>query len=134
LFWEELKTGKFAVYISDLTLDEIQKCPEPKQRNLRNYLKEIDFEVLHFSEEVQNMAEKYIEYGILTQKNKGDCLHMAFATVSECDVIVSWNFKHMVCLKTIIGIRAVNAKNCYSKVMDIIQPSIILGVDIDEKS
>ncbi|GHS93216.1 hypothetical protein AGMMS50276_03050 [Synergistales bacterium] len=134
LFWDELKTGKYEVVISDLTLGEIQKCPQPKQTDMLNYLEEIDHEVLLNSGEVRALAEDYIANGVLTRKNRGDCIHMAFATISDCDVIVSWNFRHMVRFKTIQGIRLVNAKNGYSKVMDIIQPTMMLGVDTDERT
>jgi predicted nucleic acid-binding protein len=134
LFWDELKTGKYEVVISDLTLGEIQKCPQPKQTDMLNYLEEIDHEILLNSDEVRALAEDYIANGVLTRKNRGDCIHMAFATISDCDVIVSWNFKHMVRFKTIQGMRLVNAKNGYFKVMDIIQPTMILGADTDERT
>ena len=125
LFWEELKTGRYEVVISELTLREIMRCQQPKQGGLINYLGEIEYEVLYDSEEVKALAKSYIENGVLTQKNENDCIHMAFASTSECDAIVSWNFKHMVRLKTIQGVRITNAKNGYFKPMDIIQPTMI---------
>jgi predicted nucleic acid-binding protein len=134
LFWDELKTGKYEIVISDLTLEELSLCPQPKQRDLLEHLEEIDYEVLHRSTEVAAMAEDYIANGVLPKTKRGDCLHMAFATVSECDVIVSWNFKHMVRFRTIQGIRGVNTKNGYSKMMDIVQPTILLGVDANERT
>jgi predicted nucleic acid-binding protein len=124
-FWEELKTGKYDVVISDLTLREIRRCPVPKQENLLDYLGEITYEILHETDEVKTLCEAYIENGVLTRKNENDCLHMAFAATSECNIMVSWNFKHMVRLKTIQGIRAVNMKNGYFKPMDIVQPTMI---------
>jgi predicted nucleic acid-binding protein len=125
LFWEELKTGKYEIVISDLTLNEIKKCSQPKQTDMLSYLEEIDYGILHENDEVDNLAQEYVENGILTRKNISDCLHIAFAVVNECDVIVSWNFKHMVRFKTIQGVRAVNAKNGYFKSIDILQPNII---------
>ena len=133
LFWNELKTGKYEVVISELTLREIRQCPQPKLAFLIDYLGEIEYEVLHNSEEVTALAKAYVENGVLTQKNENDCMHMAFAATSECDVIVSLNFKHMVRLKTIQGVRVVNAKNGYFKQMDIVQPSM-MGDGTDEKT
>lgn len=133
LFWEELKTGKYAVCISELALREIKRCPQPKQASLINYLGEIEYEILIDSEEVMALAKAYVENGVLAQKNENDCVHMAFAATSECDVIVSWNFKHMVRLKTIQGVRVVNLKNGYFKPIDIVQPSMI-GDDNDERA
>ena len=125
LFWDELKTGKYEVVISELTLREIKRCPQPKQAFLIEHLVEIEYKVLCDSEEVIALARAYVSDGILAQKNENDCLHMAFATTSGCDVIVSWNFKHMLRLKTIQGVRITNAKNGYFKQMDIVQPTMI---------
>jgi predicted nucleic acid-binding protein len=133
LLWEELKTGKYEVVISDVVLQEIENCHEPKQTDLLNYLDEIEYEILHKNFEVDNLAKDYIKNGVLNQKSITDCLHIAFAVVSECDVIVSWNFKHMVRFKIIQGVRAVNVKNGYFKPLDILQPTII-GDDTDEKA
>jgi hypothetical protein len=36
----------------------------------------------------------------LKQKSLSDCWHIANAIVSGCDAIVSWNFKHIVNMKT----------------------------------
>jgi predicted nucleic acid-binding protein len=125
LFWEELKTGKYEVFISDVVLQEIENCYEPKQTDMFNYLEDINYEVLADSDEVWSLAKAYIENGILTQKRINDCLHIAFATVSKCDAVVSWNFRHMLRLSTIKGVRAVNAKNGYFEPIDILQPTMI---------
>ena len=133
LFWDELKTGKYEVVISELTLREIMRCPQPKQTDLVNYLGEINYKILHNSEEVSALAKAYVENGVLTQKRENDCVHIAFASTNECDAIVSWNFKHMVRLKTIQGVRITNAQNGYFKPLEIIQPTMI-GDDADESA
>lgn len=40
-------------------------------------------------------------------------MHIAIATHHRLDAIVSWNFKHLVNLRTIEAIHAVNLKNKY---------------------
>ena len=54
------------------------------------------------------------------------------ATISGCDVIVSWNFKHMVRMATIQKVRTINARNGYFKLLDIVSPTVMLGDDADE--
>jgi predicted nucleic acid-binding protein len=134
LFWEELKTGKYEILLSDLTLEEVTQCPQPKRKDLFDYLAEIEYEILRENEEIKALAEAYIEKGILTRRNENDCLHIAFAVISGCDVIVSWNFKHMVRLKTIQGVRVINAENGYFKILDIVQPTIMTGVEESGKT
>ncbi|MDR1915010.1 MAG: PIN domain-containing protein [Synergistaceae bacterium] len=133
-FWKKLKTGKYEIVISDLTLREIRHCPQPKQTDLIYYLGEIECDILPDSGEVKALAEAYMENGILTRKSENDCMHIAFASTSECEVIVSWNFKHMVRLKTIQGVRIANAKNGYFKPIDILQPTALIGGDEDERT
>jgi predicted nucleic acid-binding protein len=133
LLWEELKTGKYDVVISDVVFQELEDCYEPKQTNLLNYLEEIEYEILPENDEVWFLAKAYIENGILTQKRINDCLHIAFATVSNCNAVVSWNFRHMLRLRTIQGVRAVNIKNGYLEPIDIVQPTVMRGEE-DEKA
>lgn len=67
------KEGKYNVYLSTITLKEIKNCPEPKKTQLIDYLNEIDFTTLDITEEVETIANKIIEMGILTQKSFDDC-------------------------------------------------------------
>ena len=53
------------------------------------------------SNEVINLAEKYIEEGALTIKSYNDALHISLATLNNTDVLASWNFKHIVNLDRI---------------------------------
>ncbi|MCL1947843.1 MAG: hypothetical protein FWF51_11955 [Chitinivibrionia bacterium] len=65
------------------------------------------------------------------QKYFGDCLHIACAIVSGCDVIVSWNFKHIVNYKTHMGVKAVTALEGYKELL-IYTPAMLLGYDDDK--
>jgi hypothetical protein len=44
---------------------------------------------------------------------RADALHIALATVARVDVLVSWNFKHIVNLARIHAYNAVNLKRGY---------------------
>lgn len=46
--------------------------------------------------EVRDLADRYIETGALHESSRDDTLHIAAATVARVDVLVSWNFRHMV--------------------------------------
>ena len=66
-----------------------------------------------------------LELKILTDKSKDDCFHIAAAMVTGCDYLLSWNFKHLVNIKTINGVRAIASLNGYSSI-DIITPEFLL--------
>ncbi len=123
--WEDLVSGKYEIYLSKVTLEEVGKCPEPKRSVLYNYLSDIVYTRLEINEEIMVLAQKIIDMGILRPKSFDDCQHIAAAVVSGCDCIISWNFKHIVNIKTIRGVRAITNLEGY-KGIDIINPSVLL--------
>jgi len=123
-FWEDLKRGKYSAFTSITTITEIADCREPKRSILEKYLSEIDFTLISLNSEIELLADKIIEQGILTRKSYDDCIHIASAVIADCDLVASWNFKHMVNIKTINGVRAVNLLNGY-KPIDIYTPSML---------
>ena len=70
--WEMFKAGKYDVYLSTVTLREIQKCSEPKKTQLIDRLNEIQFTTLDITDDIVAMAEKIIDMGILTQRSFDD--------------------------------------------------------------
>lgn len=130
--WDDIKLGKYDVYISDVTLGEIMDCGQPKQDIMLTYLQQISYKVASLSEESAKIAAKIVELGILKGKNRDDCRHIGAAIASSCDYIVSWNFKHMVNIKTVRGVRAITNLFDYPSI-DIIQPSMLVqGDDTDD--
>lgn len=124
--WEMFEEDKYDVFLSQVTLDELNKCHEPKKSVMADYLKKINYTLLELTPEVLKVTNKIIEDGILSPKSITDCQHIAAAVVNGCDCILSWNFKHMVNLKTIRGVRKVAEIQGYESI-DIIQPTALLG-------
>lgn len=123
--WKMFKDGKYDVYLSTVTLEEVSDCPDPKRSELIKFLDQIHYTVLDITDEIETVAHKIIDMGILTNKSYDDCQHIAAAVVAECNCIISWNFKHIVNIKTIHGIRAITNLTGY-KAIDILSPSVLL--------
>jgi len=62
---------------------------------------------------MENLANLYLKEEIVSRKYSGDALHIAIATVANVDVLVSWNFKHIVNLKKIKRFNSVNLNEGY---------------------
>ena len=123
--WEMFRKEKYDVYLSTVTLEEIEDCPEPKRSQLLDCLEQINYTLVRINSNVAEIAEQIIEMGILTKKSYDDCQHIGAAIIGECDCIISWNFKHIVNIKTIRGIRAItNLKG--HKPIEILNPSVLL--------
>lgn len=109
-----------------MTLDEVGECRKPKRAVLFEYLSKIRYTKLEITDEVLRVADRIIEMGILSPKSIDDCQHIATAVVHGCDCIIFWNFKHIVNIKTIKGVRAITHLES-NKDIDIMNPSVLLG-------
>lgn len=96
----EIKKGKYEVYISTIVLREIKEAPEDKARQLIELINDLQPLELEFDKECYELASEYIKRGIIPQKYEDDAFHIAVATVNGMDALISWNFKHIVKLKT----------------------------------
>lgn len=124
--WEMFKNGVYEVCLSTVTLQEIDDCSEPKKSGLWECLNQISYETYDVTKEVLDVAHQIVAMGVLTNKSFDDCQHIGVAVVNNCDCIISWNFKHIVNIKTIKGIRAITHLESY-KDIDIMNPSVLLG-------
>ena len=92
-----------------MTLKELEGAP-PDVRNLVEEIPEEDREYVVLNDEARGLARHYIEEGVVSEGYLVDAQHIAIATVSRVDVLVSWNFKHIVNLSKIRLYNSVNLK------------------------
>lgn len=130
--WEQIKAGEYNVALSTVTLDELNRCPEPKRQQLIRFIDQINFEMQTITDDSLTLAEKFIDFGILRKKSMDDCQHLAAAILSGSDVVVSWNFKHIVNAKTIKGMRIITTAEGYKDVIICSPTMLIEGEENDE--
>jgi hypothetical protein len=82
--------------------------------------------VVEKNQEAEDLAWEYVNKNILSRKSFNDCLHIALSALSSCDYLVSWNFRHLVNVKTVEGVRMVNAIKHYREIM-IVSPNMLLN-------
>ena len=92
--------NQFEVFISDIVIEEIAECPVPKRQKMMDLINKHHIQELSVDESSRQLAIKYIKEGIIPAKYQDDALHIAIASVNEMDVLLSWNFQHIVKLKT----------------------------------
>lgn len=96
------------IYISDEVIREIGRADEPSKSQLEGLLKETDPFLLEVDIEAEELAERYIKEGIIPVRYRSDALHIAVAVTNGIEAIVSWNFEHIVKLKTRIMVNGIN--------------------------
>jgi predicted nucleic acid-binding protein len=132
MFWEWLiknkKENNIIPVISNAVFEEIDECAEGKREKLNQFLKDLSPEIVEINEDVEGIAQMFIDQRILTQKSMDDCHHIAASIVYNCDFIISWNFKHIVNHKTDKGVKIISAQSGY-KPVHIYTPEFFLEGD-----
>ena len=124
---EAFMRGEMTLVLSELTLRELETAPEAV-RNRVPSVPRAHIEPLGLSPQAEKLAAAYIREGAIGVGMRLDALHIALATVARVDVLVSWNFKHIVNLRRIHAYNAVNLKNGYP-LLEIRSPWEVLGDD-----
>ncbi len=119
-FFERVTRGEFTVLLSRTTVDELATAPE----NVRKALDDLPpgrIEGVVVNAEAQELANRYVASGVLGEASLGDALHVAVASVAGADVILSWNFRHIVNFDRIRGFNGVNTAMGY-RTLAILSP------------
>lgn len=124
LLFDKIIAGEFKIVFSQLTEYELSFAPQ-NVKNLLNKLPKSVYEKIETSEEAVNLADQYIIENVVGKSSRADCLHIALATVNNADILLSWNFKHIVNIGRIRSYNAVNYKFGY-KILEIRTPREIL--------
>jgi predicted nucleic acid-binding protein len=92
-FWDRI--AEFEVSSSDITRTEIESTVDPDRRDMM--LRMLPSVLLHpITEEMHGLAHAYVDRGLFTPTMYNDALHVAAAVLARNDILVSWNFKHLV--------------------------------------
>jgi len=122
-FFDEVAAGRYELVTSVIVREEIKDAPV----NVRDfYHAEIGaVEISDFLPAAQDLHEAYLTAGVVTAKSATDAGHVAMATVLDCRMIVSWNFKRIVHSDKIRRYNAVNESRGHGRI-DIFSPLEVL--------
>jgi hypothetical protein len=109
---ENARSGSLFLLISTITRQELQQAPPEVRRLLADLPAEACEEIVA-TPEALDLADKYIQARVIGPGMLSDAQHIATATVHRADVLVSWNFKHIVNLTRVHGYNSVNLREGY---------------------
>ena len=127
--FEEIRQEKYEPYTSDFAIGELLKTAGQKRDKMVALIEEYDIVVLPADEETRRLAAIYVAEGVIPEKYATDALHIASTTVNNLDYIVSYNFRHIVKLKTVTMTEIINMREHYKRI-GIYSPTEV--VDYDE--
>ncbi len=118
------KIEDFEVYISEISIMEIERTPDLK---LQNKMKQTitRFSTLSITEKVEWLAKEYIRHGAVPDSYSEDSYHIAIAVLNGIEYLLSWNFKHIVRKTTRDTVAMVNRLNNLTQI-EIMTPAELL--------
>lgn len=116
----DFRNKLFIPLLSQVTAAEVQDAPAFVQE-VFGELMSLKAEFLSINNDVLELSDEYIKKGVLQQNFYNDGLHIALATIANADVMVSWNFKHIVRFDKIRLFNAINLEFGY-KTLQIFSP------------
>lgn len=125
--WQRFVEGTHTLVFSAHTLRELIQAPATVRARVDRVPTEHVI-VLADSEEAFGLADAYIQRGILGPGSRSDALHVALATVGRVDVLVSWNFRHIVNLARVRLFHSVNLERGYG-LIEIRSPREVIDYD-----
>jgi predicted nucleic acid-binding protein len=125
----EIKGERFEAFISTAVLEEIARAPEQMKKELLGLIRDYKFTLLEITEEIDILAKEYIKNNIIPERFELDAVHIACAVVNNIDVIVSWNFEHIVRLRTRLAVNAISKVQGYKEI-EICSPREVIEYEV----
>ena len=129
-FFALARAGQFQIVTSGLVTVEISRAPANVRTLYEEWLPTMEIVVIENVKAV-HLARAYVDAGIVTPKWQDDALHVAYATIAGCPLIVSWNFKHIVNFLKVPQYNAVNVLQGYGPIA-IHSPMEVLSYEEEE--
>lgn len=125
-FFQCIREGRFQLVVSVLVEEELRTAP----RKIRDLFRQfrVGAETIAVSAEAMALRQAYLDAAILTPKYVNDALHVALATIARCEIIVSWNFRHIVHYQKVPLYNAVNVLH-RQPMLEILSPLEIVERD-----
>ena len=109
LLFEKVKLRQIKCVYSNLTEAELAHAPERVRDFFQNLKHEFKEKVV-VTPEALRLAQTYVEEKVVGETSLDDCIHIATATLNKVDMLVSWNYKHIVNIYRIRGYNSINLR------------------------
>ena len=120
-FWKSI--DQYELFFSSINKEEIDAIKdETLKKKVKDFL--IKGKEIEITEEVERMKSLYIKEGLIPEKFENDALLLALTSVHSIDILISWNFKHLVKRKTRIGVNLINLKEGYKPIEILAPPEV----------
>jgi len=126
VLFDEIKAGKYEAYTSAYVIDELEETKDTiKRDNMLALIGEYNITVLNYSDDAQDLANIYINEGVVPANKKLDSIHISVATVNDLQYIFSFNFQHINRVKTKTMTNLINAREGYKPIIITVPAEVV---------
>ena len=123
---DSIVSGTHIGAISNVVLEEIERSPEELREKLASEMGRIPLQIVSEDETSADLLEIYEKEGFIRKGARLDLRHLAVATVHGVDALVSWNFRHIVNIRTRRAVHSVNLR-LGLPLIEIVSPEEVVG-------
>ena len=130
-FFLRVERGLVRVLLGETTERELRDAPE-EVRAILDLLPPAVSERCPPTPQIDALADAYLAAGVVGPRWRQDAIQVATATVYGADVLVSWNYKHIVRFDRVRGFHSVNVRLGYPLVYIASPAEVQLGDEGEE--
>ena len=115
--FKQIEEGKFEAFFSDLVIEELRNTEEPKKIHMLSLLSEYKMQKLKSNSDIVRLADLYVKEDVVLQGRRLDALHIALVSFYGLDVLVSYNCRQIVRVKSFLLANTVNKREGYKDII-----------------
>lgn len=120
-FW--LRLDEFEICSSEAIRIEIVGTRDDSRRG--EMLRLLPQIMIHpLTSEMRSLARRYVDAAVFGESVVIDALHVAAAVLTQCEVLVSWNFRHLVNRRRRAAVNAINAEQGLQSIEIVAPPEV----------
>ena len=106
-------------------ISELEETPSPKRGKVLALI--VQFRILPYVPEIADIVAVYFAHQLMPLEAQGNADHLALASFHNCDMLVTWNCKHLANANQFGHIHRVNA------LLGLRTPALVTPLQLLEK-
>lgn len=120
--WWKQEKDNFDLLISEETFNELSGGDYPRKDEILKFV--LDIEIIPACQEVEHIAQVYLDNYLMPRVLKGDAVHLAYASYYKIDFLLTWNCNHLANANKKQHIRIINTR------LNLPTPEIITPLEL----
>lgn len=107
--WWDNEGRNFDLFTSDVVVSELEHGEHPLKSEKLALMRPLP--LLQITRDAAELADEYIKALAMPARPGADALHLALASVHECDILLTWNCEHLANPNKISQLGSITRRN-----------------------